>query len=265
MEDSARKVCLDMAARIPKPFDAAAVLAKHPIRYEESMSTVLIQECIRYNGLLNVIHDSLSNLLKALKGLVVMSSQYEAMLQSIHSNQVPSMWEAKAYPSLKPLASWVTDLIQRCEFLSRWVDEDMPAAFWISGFYFPQAFLTGTLQNFARRNAVSIDTLSFGFEILDEVPLDTKEGPTQGCYIYGLFLEGARYNVKTKTLDESNPKELYTDMPIIWLRPEYNRVPPSTPVYKSPVYKTLTRAGTLSTTGHSTNFVMKIEVPTDTP
>ena len=52
-------------------------------------------------------------------------------------------------------------------------------------------------------------------------------------------------------------------MPIIRLIPAADRVQPSTGIYICPVYKTLTRAGTLSTTGHSTNFVMPIELPSD--
>lgn len=58
------------------------------------------------------------------------------------------------------------DLNARVDFLKKWVRVGIPPAFWISGFYFPQAFLTGTLQNFARKYIVSIDTINFTFQVL---------------------------------------------------------------------------------------------------
>jgi len=85
--------------------------------------------------------------------------------------------------------------------------------------------------------------------------------PEDGCYIRGLFLEGARWDFELNRLNESRPKELFTDLPIIWLKPVANRQKPSIGYYDCPVYKTLSRAGTLSTTGHSTNFVISIELP----
>ncbi|KRT82085.1 hypothetical protein AMK59_4274, partial [Oryctes borbonicus] len=103
--------------------------------------------------------------------------------------------------------SWVNDLNDRVGFLNKWVEQGIPPAFWISGFYFPQAFLTGTLQNFARKYVVSIDTINFSFKVLDRQP---KDRPSDGCVIYGLFLEGARWNPQIHLLDESFPKELYT-------------------------------------------------------
>jgi dynein heavy chain len=250
-------------AKIPLPFMIDEVLAKYPVEYQESMSTVLVQEVIRYNRLLHVIHSTLADVLKALKGLVVMSEALEAICNSMFVNQVPNAWAEKAYPSLKPFAAWITDLASRCEFIQSWIDNGIPDVFWISGFFFPQAFLTGTMQNYARKYVVSIDLLSFEFKPIDAKWGDIKKKPKDGCYIRGLYLEGARWDKNRRLLAESRPKELYTEMSVIWLLPTKNRVMPESGIYECPVYKTLSRAGTLSTTGHSTNYILAIELPTD--
>lgn len=212
-----------------------------------------------------MVTQTLRDLLKALKGLVVMSSQLELMSASLYNNTVPELWNAKAYPSLKPLSSWVMDLLQRLDFLQAWIQGGIPAVFWISGFFFPQAFLTGTLQNYARKSVISIDTISFDFKVMRPSVSEIKTRPKEGCFIHGLFLEGARWDPLAFQLAESRPKELYTEMAVIWLLPTPNRKVQDQDFYLCPIYKTLTRAGTLSTTGHSTNYVIAVEIPTDQP
>ena len=57
----------------------------------------------------------------------------------------------KMYPSMKPLASWTRDLIQRVDQLEKWSSTaHAPHIFWMSGFTFPTGFLTAVLQTSAR-------------------------------------------------------------------------------------------------------------------
>jgi len=137
----------------------------YPTSYEESMNTVLFQECVRYNRMLAIMKVTLIAVQQALVGEVVMSEELEKMATSIYDNQVPGMWADKGFLSLKPLASWITDCNDRISFLTDWYQNGTPNVYWISGFFFPQAFLTGTLQNYARKHVLAIDTISFAHNL----------------------------------------------------------------------------------------------------
>ena len=70
---------------------------------------------------------------------VVMSSELDAMYGAFLINRVPELWAKVAYPSLKPLSSWVVDMIERVRFMAQWLTAGPPVCFWLSGFFFPQA------------------------------------------------------------------------------------------------------------------------------
>jgi dynein heavy chain len=251
---------------LPQSFDVDNVSLQFPTQYTESMNTVLFQEVIRFQNLLNIMTSSLADVQKALVGRIVMSEELEKMANSLFINQVPAIWSEKGFLSLKPLAAWYDELKQRIVFFNKWIEQGTPNSFWFSGFFFPQAFVTGTLQNYARKYGVAVDRLSFQFSVMEGVnPTEVVERPADGCYVYGMWLEGARWDGPKHSLGESKPKELYTQMPMLHLLPVTDRVPPKGGIYNCPVYKVLSRSGTLSTTGHSTNFVLFIEVPSSVP
>jgi hypothetical protein len=84
--------------------------------------------------------------------------------------------------------------------------------------------------------------------------------PASGVYIHGLFMEGARWDTERGHLAESEKGELFTALPVVWMEPVDSNTPKALNSYACPVYKESTRQGVLSTTGHSTNFVMHMHL-----
>ena len=90
-----------------------------------------------------------------------MSATLDDMMNSLLKNQVPKNWQEVAYPSLKPLSSWILDLQQRVSFMKEWGSSGHPACFWLAGFFFTHGFITGVLQTYARKHTKPIDLLNF--------------------------------------------------------------------------------------------------------
>ncbi|GBG76408.1 hypothetical protein CBR_g22156 [Chara braunii] len=265
IEDNVVQLARDILNKLPQNFDLEACQKKFPILYEESMNTTLCQEMSRYNRLLNVARTSLQLLAKALQGLVLMSTDLETTYRRLTLNQVPQVWLKVSYPSLKPLGSYVTDLLARLQALQTWYERGRPAVHWISGFFFAQSFLTATLQNYARKYKIPIDTVGFDSEMLDMDHNNYPVGPEEGVYIRGLHCEGCSWDEHTKMLCESKLGRLYASAPVMWLKPVPARDLHTRHCYDCPVYRTTERKGILATTGHSTNFLTSIRIPTDKP
>jgi len=168
-----------------------------------SLTTVLLLEMEKFNRLLKVMESSLKDIERAIFGFIVMSETLDSMFIALQNGQVPSNWAAVGYPSLKPLSSWYEDLKLRVEMFRTWLVEGNPNAYWLSGFFFPQGFMTGSLQTHARLNKIPIDKISFGFQLMVEEKLeDFEEAPPEGFYIYGMFLDGARWNRDEQIIDD---------------------------------------------------------------
>ena len=109
--------------------------------------------------------------------------------------------------------------------MQHWIEKGYPRSYWLSGFFFPQGFLTGTLQNHARKYNLPIDQLSFKYQPMkiyrkqeeyynaamkEEEEIMDNMIPVfeDGVVVHGLFMEAMKWDDDEMTIRDSLPGEM---------------------------------------------------------
>lgn len=218
VESQALGIIRPIMEGVPNSVDVQALKVKH-IKDDSPLTVVLIQELTRYNILLKIMRESLEQLEKGIQGLVVISPDLEAMLNSLMKNLVPKAW-SNSYFSVKSLANWNNDLKERYAFFELWAQKGQPFVYHISYFTYPTGFTTSLLQKFSRKaGSPSIDRLELDFLTQNKTVADISEVVKDGAFITGLYLEGAKWNMEKMCLMEPDVMELICTMPVIHFKP----------------------------------------------
>ena len=65
------------------------------------------------------------------------------------------------------------------------------------------------LQLYARKYQVPVNALGFEFTVLPMGANDITDSPSDGVYVHGLWLEGAKWNAPSRTLMDPEPGEMF--------------------------------------------------------
>jgi hypothetical protein len=204
----------------------------------DTLDVVLCHQIDLFNILLRVIKDSLRQLENGLKGLIVMGEDLELLTRSILANKIPELWRQSSYPSILTLRNYIDDLVGRVRFLDDWIRIGRPALFKLSAFYHPEEFLTAVLQAYARKHSVPFDSLTWTSSIVEADPTKLSP-PSDGVYLEGLFLEGAKW--ENGKLADCGATELISVLPIVYLCPRAEKAQVHEGFYECPVYRTQNR------------------------
>ncbi|CAK9104463.1 Dynein axonemal heavy chain 17 (Axonemal beta dynein heavy chain 17) (Axonemal dynein heavy chain-like protein 1) (Ciliary dynein heavy chain 17) (Ciliary dynein heavy chain-like protein 1) (Dynein axonemal light chain 2) [Durusdinium trenchii] len=208
---------------------------------------VFLQECEALNKLLAEMRRSLNELTMGFAGELTMSDDMEALLVAMHQGKVPKTWERLAWPSTRSLPLWLSDLTQRLGQLSQWTSNphEIPRVTWIAGLVYPTSFLTAVKQMNSQKTGTELDKQVIVTEVTKKSMEECLEAPPrEGTYIYGLFMQGARWNASDANIENCRPKELFCQMPVINCKAARADKAESGNLFHCPCYKTLQRGPT---------------------
>jgi len=254
----------DILERLPDVFPMIEIMER--IEDVTPYTGVFLQEVERMNNLVFEMRRSLVELDLGLKGDLSITEPMELMMNALAAQKVPLRWSKLAWASRAGLGIWFADLLARQGQLASWTgDLALPKVSWLSGFFNPMAFLVAVMQVASRRNDWALNKIVTTSDFTKKMTPEEVEGPARdGAYVYGLYLEGARWDVQSGSVEDAFMKELYPKMPVILVRAILAEKEDVRGIYRCPVYKQTERA----TPGFDTpgsGFICSMQMKTKQP
>ncbi|KAF7265346.1 hypothetical protein GWI33_021235 [Rhynchophorus ferrugineus] len=201
------------------------------------MNIFLRQEIDRIQKVIKEVKTTLSDLKLAIDGTIIMSQNLRTALDAMYDARIPEKWQKISWESAT-LGFWYTELLERDAQFRTWCNNGKPGVFWMTGFFNPQGFLTAMRQDVTRAHkGWALDSVVLQNLITRYNKEDIKDGPQEGVYVHGLFLEGASLDRRTAKLVESKAKVLYEQMPVIYIYAINTTAGKDPKLYECPIYR----------------------------
>jgi len=237
VDEIVKDLCIELLARMPPDFVEEVFRAqiqklKGPSGTPDKgfgapLNIFLFQELQRLQIIIKIVRTNLKSVSMAVDGTVVMTMELLQDLNAIFDTRVPTCWYLDASGAeiswLMPnIGGWFTGLMDRANLLNTWLENgrQVMKAYWLTGFTNSQGFLTGMRQEVTRQHKKDQWALDDVISHTEVLPYDlerVREPPEEGQNVHGLFMEGARWQRSEAKLEESEPKKLFTPMPVIFV------------------------------------------------
>ena len=116
----------------------------------------------------------------------------------------------------------------RIKQYNQWAKVEEPPVMWLSGLHIPEAYLTALVQISCRKKQWALDKSTLYTVVTQHRNPDfCKKKPEHGCYITGLYLEGASWDIEKGILTRQlyfliylDPRNLFARCPSSrWFQP----------------------------------------------
>ncbi|XP_039566951.1 dynein heavy chain 5, axonemal-like [Passer montanus] len=211
----------EMLEKLPPDYNPHEVKAQlQKMGAFQPINIFLRQEIDRMQLVISRVRTTLTDLKLAIDGTIIMSEELQDALDNIYDARIPKLWSRISWESAT-LGFWFTELLERNQQFSSWLQDGRPNQFWMTGFFNPQGFLTAMRQETTRMNLAKgweLDSVVLYSEVTKMMKEDVVGPPPAdigGVYIHGLFLEGAGWDRRNSKLIESAPKVLFTSLPVV--------------------------------------------------